>query len=190
MQSHAMAAMMSAVAQPPSENFSITSITRILMQIIKPRSNRKKRLIHDSSSLRCCHQYKHKPNRKIANVRKTEIEYRTISNVTLPRVQNRIASAAIRRGHHVTIASILQFSHNSGMRCRDGGIGRRTGLKIPRWRQRAGSIPALGTKNMFYTVSSSLKTRMLHRHTGFLLSQAIAPDNMALQRNTVIFVGI
>ena len=28
-----------------------------------------------------------------------------------------------------------------------GGIGRRTGLKIPRWRQRAGSIPAPGTKS-------------------------------------------
>jgi hypothetical protein len=30
--------------------------------------------------------------------------------------------------------------------CRDGGTGRRTGLKIQRWRQRAGSIPAPGTK--------------------------------------------
>jgi hypothetical protein len=29
--------------------------------------------------------------------------------------------------------------------CRDGGTGRRTGLKIQRWRQRAGSIPAPGT---------------------------------------------
>ena len=29
---------------------------------------------------------------------------------------------------------------------RDGGTGRRTGLKIPRLQGRAGSIPALGTK--------------------------------------------
>ena len=29
--------------------------------------------------------------------------------------------------------------------CRDGGIGRRTGLKIPRPHRRAGSIPAPGT---------------------------------------------
>ena len=35
--------------------------------------------------------------------------------------------------------------HNYALRCRDGGIGRRTGLKIPRWKQRAGSIPAPGT---------------------------------------------
>ncbi len=28
---------------------------------------------------------------------------------------------------------------------RGGGIGRRTGLKIPRWQQREGSIPSLGT---------------------------------------------
>ncbi len=38
--------------------------------------------------------------------------------------------------------------HNSDLRCRDGGIGRRTGLKIPRWKQRAGSIPAPGTKSI------------------------------------------
>ncbi len=29
--------------------------------------------------------------------------------------------------------------------CRCGGIGRRKGLKIPRWRHRAGSSPATGT---------------------------------------------
>lgn len=31
------------------------------------------------------------------------------------------------------------------VRCRCGGIGRRKGLKIPRWRHRAGSSPATGT---------------------------------------------
>ncbi len=31
--------------------------------------------------------------------------------------------------------------------CRCDGIGRRSGLKIHRWRQRAGSSPATGTKN-------------------------------------------
>ena len=36
-----------------------------------------------------------------------------------------------------------------------GGIGRRTGLKIPRWRQRAGSIPAPGTN--FYELLLMLK---------------------------------
>ncbi len=29
--------------------------------------------------------------------------------------------------------------------CPGGGIGRRKGLKIPRWKHRAGSIPAPGT---------------------------------------------
>ena len=29
--------------------------------------------------------------------------------------------------------------------CPGGEIGRRKGLKIPRWKHRAGSIPALGT---------------------------------------------
>lgn len=29
--------------------------------------------------------------------------------------------------------------------CRDGGIGRRAGLKIPWWQHRVGSIPTLGT---------------------------------------------
>ena len=37
----------------------------------------------------------------------------------------------------------MQFTVCS--KCPGGGIGRRTGLKIPRWRQRAGSIPAPGT---------------------------------------------
>ena len=31
---------------------------------------------------------------------------------------------------------------------RDGGIGRRTGLKIPRWQQRGGSIPPPGTNKI------------------------------------------
>lgn len=30
--------------------------------------------------------------------------------------------------------------------CRCGGTGRHKGLKIPRWRQRTGSIPVNGTK--------------------------------------------
>ncbi len=30
-----------------------------------------------------------------------------------------------------------------------GGTGRRTGLKIPRWRHCVGSIPTLGTKKSF-----------------------------------------
>ncbi len=33
------------------------------------------------------------------------------------------------------------------MRCPDGEIGRRKGLKIPRWQHRAGSTPAPGTNN-------------------------------------------
>ena len=40
--------------------------------------------------------------------------------------------------------------------CRRDGIGRRTGLKIPRWRHRAGSTPAAGT-------SSSQATYRLRR---------------------------
>ena len=34
---------------------------------------------------------------------------------------------------------------------RDGGTGRRTGLKIQRWQQRAGSIPAPGTNLKMFT---------------------------------------
>ena len=63
------------------------------------------------------------------------------------------------------IAAGLFFSLNFGIRnkmlasffillytirahfCRCDGIGRRSGLKIHRWRQRAGSSPATGTKN-------------------------------------------
>ena len=46
--------------------------------------------------------------------------------------------------------SIVDVSEMSGQsqktirRC--GGIGRRKGLKIPRWQHRAGSTPASGTK--------------------------------------------
>ncbi len=32
---------------------------------------------------------------------------------------------------------------------RSGGIGRRNGLKIRRWQQRAGSSPAFGTKRIY-----------------------------------------
>jgi hypothetical protein len=44
------------------------------------------------------------------------------------------------------------------MMCQGGGTGRRTGLKIPRWRHCVGSIPTLGTifyQNYFYKTSSS-----------------------------------
>src|SRR5215211_3687132 len=34
---------------------------------------------------------------------------------------------------------------NRGPSCRDGGIGRRSGLKIRRWRHHEGSIPSPGT---------------------------------------------
>ena len=37
-------------------------------------------------------------------------------------------------------------------RCPDGGIGRRKGLKIPRWQHRAGSNPAPGTTALFFAV--------------------------------------
>ena len=38
----------------------------------------------------------------------------------------------------------LKVVYNSIL-CPGGEIGRRKGLKIPRWQHRAGSIPALGT---------------------------------------------
>ena len=50
---------------------------------------------------------------------------------------------------------MLQLYSNVFSISRDGGIGRRTGLKIPRWRQRAGSIPAPGTKYVFQAMSES-----------------------------------
>ncbi len=38
-----------------------------------------------------------------------------------------------------------QYKVRSMVICPGGEIGRRKGLKIPRWQHRAGSIPALGT---------------------------------------------
>ncbi len=60
------------------------------------------------------------------------------------------------------VARMSQFGHNAGLRRRDGGIGRRTGLKIPRWKQRAGSIPALGTSR------NLKKPRLAKANRGFL----------------------
>ena len=37
------------------------------------------------------------------------------------------------------------LKHSTNNICRCGGIGRRKGLKIPRWKHRAGSSPASGT---------------------------------------------
>ena len=45
-------------------------------------------------------------------------------------------------------------------RCRGGEIGRRSRLKICRWKHRAGSIPAPGTNNQFKAVRYSTKTRV------------------------------
>lgn len=45
--------------------------------------------------------------------------------------------------------------------CRDGGTGRRTGLKIQRWRQRAGSIPAPGT-NLYYKYTIDPERYVVH----------------------------
>ena len=45
-------------------------------------------------------------------------------------------------GYHLVLLHFVQHKFIS----RDGGTGRRTGLKIPRLQGRAGSIPALGTK--------------------------------------------
>jgi hypothetical protein len=56
--------------------------------------------------------------------------------------------------------------------------------------RRAGSIPAPGTKNMFYTVSRSLKTRSAFSSAGFLLSQAIAPCSITYQHFVGFFVGM
>ena len=87
--------MMSAVAQPPSANFSTNSTSRIDTQIRKPSSDSASRRFHGSDSLRWRHQYRHRPNSEMAKVRNTDTEYSTISSVTLPPVQNRIASAAM-----------------------------------------------------------------------------------------------
>ncbi len=38
--------------------------------------------------------------------------------------------------------------------CPGGGIGRRKGLKIPRWQHRAGSSPAPGTISPFQVISN------------------------------------
>jgi hypothetical protein len=66
-------------------------------QITKPVSDSRKRRTQRalSVSLRWRHQYRHRPNSETAKVRNTESEYSTTSSVTWPRVQNRIASAAM-----------------------------------------------------------------------------------------------
>ncbi len=46
----------------------------------------------------------------------------------------------------ITIDFFEESFYNNKAMCRCDGIGRRTGLKIPRWRHRAGSTPATGTK--------------------------------------------
>jgi hypothetical protein len=51
-------------------------------------------------------------------------------------------------------------------------------------------VPAPGTKNMFYTVSRSLKTRSASSFAGFLLSQAIAPCSIRYHHFDGSFVGI
>ena len=42
-------------------------------------------------------------------------------------------------------STIYEVSCSTVQYCLDGEIGRRKGLKIPRWKHRAGSIPAPGT---------------------------------------------
>ena len=53
------------------------------------------------------------------------------------------ACKAVYAGSIPTSASITSNS------CPDGEIGRRKGLKIPRWKHRAGSTPAPGTIHRF-----------------------------------------
>ncbi|GEM_PF-3991402 len=52
--------------------------------------------------------------------------------------------------------ALLQLYSNVFSISRDGGIGRRTGLKIPRWRQRGGSIPPPGTTMLFQVTSKCI----------------------------------
>ncbi len=54
-------------------------------------------------------------------------------------------------------------------RRRDGEIGRRSRLKICRWKHRAGSIPAPGTNSQFKAIQYSIKTRVKPSvYAGFL----------------------
>ena len=63
--------------------------------------------------------------------------------------------------------------------CRCDGIGRRSGLKIHRWRHRAGSSPATGTKKILvlqnkdflfiYPNCLSSQHKLLHRQVHWLL---------------------
>ena len=54
----------------------------------------------------------------------------------------------------------MRFRYNNAVPCRCDGIGRRSGLKIHRWRQRTGSSPVTGT-------SSSQATYRLRRAFSF-----------------------
>jgi hypothetical protein len=77
------------------------------------------------------------------------------------------------------------------LRCRGGGIGRRTGLKIPRWKQRAGSIPAPGTSD-YSLLQIDIKAAYLKRLRLFLFlrcekqnrhkNRHIDTDNFSVQK--------
>lgn len=73
-----------------------------------------------------------------------------------------------------------------------GEIGRHSGLKIRRLlvRGRTGSIPVSGTIHLFHPLSYRLKTRMFASIAGFLLCQAVAPNNGEARRNALTFDGI
>ena len=49
---------------------------------------------------------------------------------------------------------------------RSGGIGRRKGLKIPRWKHRAGSIPVSGTKTQYRGIEQLVARRAHNPEAG------------------------
>ena len=60
----------------------------------------------------------------------------------------------LSRRHWHSAFRMLRYPRKIISRC--GGTGRRTGLKIPGWQQRAGSTPATGTKGHLKNVSALL----------------------------------
>ncbi len=70
---------------------------------------------------------------------------------------------------------------------RNDGIGRRTGLKIPRWQHRAGSTPASGTKNR-QTSQKSVDFTFFALHFGGLTALCKAPPRFDTAMENLIFL--
>jgi hypothetical protein len=82
-----------------------------------------------------------------------------------------VAGCRLPRFRFSVIIAFLQGSVKK--RCRDGGIGRRTGLKIPRPRGHGGSIPPPGTIKAFVATSDCIKLPVFKAFSLYFLFQIV-----------------